>query len=330
MADVVIFATGDEIGTYSGLSMSGNSNGVKLTLTGVEPLGSATDIFRIVIRQVTPGETQFTNGQFVDIYAWPDSSDPPVPIFSSLNPQHDQFQGRASSAEHQIFTSPTGVVFDLDGITAGTVRYGPGLDPPRDQKLAFSSFSPTPPTIPCFAAGTLIDTADGPRRIETLCVGDLVHTADDGPQPIRWTGGTEVVGRGPFAPVRFAAGSLGNHRPLVVSQQHRILVGDWRSALFFGQEQVLVAARHLVNGGTVRLMPVPRIAYHHMVFDRHQIVFSEGIPTESLHLGSVAVSALDRAARAEVLALFPGLGRGLPPGHTARTCLRAWEGRLVA
>lgn len=41
----------------------------------------------------------------------------------------------------------------------------------------------------CFTAGTMIATPDGERAIETLKVGDLVETLDNGPQAIRWIGG---------------------------------------------------------------------------------------------------------------------------------------------
>lgn len=44
-----------------------------------------------------------------------------------------------------------------------------------------------PGTIPCYAPGTLIDTPDGPRPVQTLQPGDLLLTLDHGPQLIRWT-----------------------------------------------------------------------------------------------------------------------------------------------
>ena len=42
--------------------------------------------------------------------------------------------------------------------------------------------------IVCFTAGTAISIPKGTVLIETLKVGDLVLTADNGPQPIRWIG----------------------------------------------------------------------------------------------------------------------------------------------
>lgn len=350
MAEVEIFVTGDEIGTFTSVSTTGNNNGMKVTLSGVEPLGSATDVFRVVIRQVDSGDDLFSNGQFVDIYAWPASDPPEPPLYSSLNPQHDQFQGRASSAEHQIITSPANIVFDVNGLTAGTMRYGPGANPPRGQQLAFDTFSPDPPEFPCFVAGTLIETDSGPLPVEVIRPGDLVRTLDRGLQPVRWTGQRDVPGKAAMAPVEIRAGALGNWRDLRVSPQHRMLVGDWRTELFFGKSDVLVPAIHLVNGSTIRQVACRRVRYVHLAFDRHEVIWAEGAPSESLHLGAVALGSLDAAARSEIAALFPDLlpgngcqGLGLqgdgiqsagagsaPCRSTARQSLRRWESALVA
>lgn len=335
VAEVEIFVTGDEVGTYSNVSTSGNSNGVKVTLNGVQPLGSSTDIFRVVIRQVNSGDTLFSNGQFVDIYAFPDSDPPAPPIYSSLNPQHDQFQGRASSGEHQIITSPANIVFDLNGLSAGSRQYGPGLDPPRSEQLSFNAFSPDPPVFPCFAAGTLIETNIGLLPIEMIRPGDLVETLDHGLQPVHWVGQREVPGRGTMAPIEIAAGALGNRRKMAVSPQHRMLVSDWRTEMYFGQTQVLVAALHLVNGDTIRQVPRRRVRYVHLAFEQHAVIFAEGIPSESLHLGAMALNTMGPDLRTEIEALFPELNspRDRTSNHdrrTARQCLRRWEAALVA
>jgi hypothetical protein len=307
MAEVELFVTGDDIGTFASVSTSGNNNGVKVVLTGVEPLGSSSDIFRIVIRQVNDGDSVFSNGQFVDIYAHPDTNPPAPPIYSNLNPQHDQFQGRASSGDHQIITSPANIVFDVNGVTAGSMQYGPGTNPPRSEKLSFEAFSPYPPVFPCFVAGTLIDTEHGHVPIEVIRPGDLVRTLDEGLQPVHWAGQRDVPGRGSMAPVEIAVGALGNRRKLVVSPQHRMLMSDWRTEVYFGQEQVLVAALHLINGTTIRQVPRQRVRYVHLAFERHAIIFSEGVPSESLHLGAMALNTITSGQRTEIEAIFPEL-----------------------
>jgi hypothetical protein len=334
VAEVEIFVTGDELGTFSSVSSSGNSNGIKVTLQGVQPLGTSADIFRVVIRQVNDGDNLFSNGQFVDIYTYPQSDPSAPPLYSNLNPQHDQFQGRASSGEHQIITSPANIVFDSNGLTAGSRQYGPGFDPPRDDQLSFDTFFPDPPVFPCFAAGTLIETGTGLVPVETIQPGDLVCTLDQGLQKVRWVGQREVPGRGPLAPVEIAYGALGNRRGLVVSPQHRMLLADWRAEVYFGQAQVLVAALHLVNGDTIRQVPRPRVRYVHLALEQHAVIFAEGIPSESLHLGSIALDNMGPDQRAEIETLFPELFRprdkiGNRDMRTARQCLRRWETALV-
>lgn len=326
-----LFLRGDQIATYASASQQGNSNGTQVTLNGIQTLGSASDTFRIVVRQYNPGDSAFQNGQQVDIYAWPDTEPPAPPLFTNLNPQHDMFQGRASSGTHQIFSHPAKVVFDLNGLTGGTVRYGPGNHPPLNEKLTFDALPDEPPAVPCFTPGTRLLTPRGMRAVETLRPGDLVVTLDHGPRPLLWTGRRQVAGIGPFAPVHVAAGALGNRRALLVSPQHRFLIRDWRSDLWFGAGEVLVAARHLVDGTTVTRRMMPEVTYLHIAFDRHEMVLAEGIATESLHLGQMGLAAMDPAQRRELLHLFPELSGPLAAQpQTARPCLRGWEAGLLA
>ncbi|MEM8878953.1 MAG: choice-of-anchor L domain-containing protein, partial [Pseudomonadota bacterium] len=62
--------------------------------------------------------------------------------------------------------------------------------------------------IPCFAAGTLIQTAGGEVPIDLLVPGDLVETRDSGPQPIRWIGRRTVAAEGKFAPIVIEPGTF--------------------------------------------------------------------------------------------------------------------------
>lgn len=159
---------------------------------------------------------------------------------------------------------------------------------------------------PCFTAGTLIAVPGGMRRIEDLAVGDLVETMDHGPQPVRWIGRRKVDGTGVFAPVRFEQDVLGNSRELLVSPQHRMLVSGWRAELHFGEPEMLAAAAHLLEMPGVSSAPMAEVEYVHVLFDRHEIVFAEGAPSESFHPGSWMLDN-DRLLLAEILAIFPEL-----------------------
>ncbi len=182
----------------------------------------------------------------------------------------------------------------------------------------------------CFTPGTLIRIPGGVAAIETLQPGDLVETLDHGPQVLRWIGRTTVDGTGDFAPVRIAAAVLGNTRPLLVSPQHRILIGGWRAELCAGEPEVLVAAKHLVGMAGICVEPVVRIDYVHLLFDRHEIVFAEGAPSESFHPASQILDG-DRALYSEIVAIFPELAQ-MRAGNrgAARRVVTAYEARLIA
>jgi hypothetical protein len=183
----------------------------------------------------------------------------------------------------------------------------------------------------CFVAGTLIHTDRGLVPVQDLAPGDAVLTADHGFCTLRWTARRRVAGNGRAAPVHIAQGALGNTRDLWLSQQHRVLVSGWSAEMMFGIGEMLVAAVHLVNGTTIRVVPCDHVDYVHIMFDQHELVFSEGILTESYHPNSYSLSLLDEATRREVLHLFPEAGSGVAdPVTTARPCLRGWEARFLA
>lgn len=183
---------------------------------------------------------------------------------------------------------------------------------------------------PCFTAGTLIRTMAGLRPVEALQPGDLIATRDHGPRPLRWIGRRRTPGTGRFAPIRFAEGVIGNDRALLVSPQHRMLITGWQAELLFGENEVLAAARHLINGTTIVQCPRRRVDYVHLLFDRHEIVEAEGVPSESFHPGDYMMSG-DTELRDEIVTLFPELAnlRAAPGWEAARCVLKAHEAQLL-
>lgn len=170
----------------------------------------------------------------------------------------------------------------------------------------------------CFASGSMIETASGPRPVQSLRVGDLVVTRDNGVQPVRWIGGrllrtTDLEAAPNLLPVRIAAGALGPGCPaqdLTVSPQHRVLLRSPIAARMAGSAEVLVAAVQLVGmPGITRCSATGGVSYWHLMFDRHEIVFANGAESESLYLGKMALQALSPSARAELRAIFPDLMR---------------------
>jgi Ca2+-binding RTX toxin-like protein len=186
--------------------------------------------------------------------------------------------------------------------------------------------------VTCFVRGTRIKTERGEIAIERLAAGDHVLTLDNGYQPIRWIGSARRRAVGALAPIRIAAGVLGNDRDLWVSPQHRMLLRGWQAELMFGEHEVLATAKSLANDSTIRQITGGMVEYFHILFDRHEIVFAEGAASESFHPGEQAWKAMDSATRAEVLELFPRLSRRGRLGQlqAARLSLRDYEGRALA
>lgn len=198
-------------------------------------------------------------------------------------------------------------------------------------ELSFDGFEKVTADIICFCRGTRIATATGERPVEDLRPGDLIVTLDHGLQPLRWAGGSRRLAVGALAPVRIRAGALGNTADLRVSPQHRLLVSGWQVGLLFAEDEVLVPAIALVNGTTVTRDEGGLVDYFHLLFDRHEILMSDGAPSESFHPGDQGWQALDAAARDEILLLFPELAdQRASAAALARPCLRAFEGRALA
>ncbi|MEO0386719.1 MAG: Hint domain-containing protein [Pseudomonadota bacterium] len=168
----------------------------------------------------------------------------------------------------------------------------------------------------CFTAGALVATPDGPRRIETLAPGDIVLTRDQGAQPIAWIGSTtlsaEMLAQFPDRrPIEIAAGAFGAHGATRVSAGHRVMVSGWKAAALFGTDEVLVAARDLVDDVQVRRGPAETVTYVHVMLEAHALIQVDGLWSESLHPGALS-STLGTAHRDEVLELFPGLETAAP------------------
>ena len=137
-------------------------------------------------------------------------------------------------------------------------------------------------SVECFAAGTLITTPDGERRVESLAVGDRVSTHDGVSATIVWVGRRRLrLDRHPrpelVRPVRIAANAFGEalpRRDLVVSPGHGLFVAD-------ADGERLIPAGALVNGTTVTIEPMSEVEYVHIECERHEILLAEGLPAES-------------------------------------------------
>jgi len=217
---------------------------------------------------------------------------------------------------------PTGYNIMVIEITSGPEvgeTYTLILDPLDPSEGTFGNGNhraslPSGDGIHCFLRGTQIDTSGGMVAIEDLVVNDQVDTRTHGKQKIRWIGSTIVKAsrfRKHLSPIRIKAGALGENTPsqdLLVSPAHRMLVSGWQAELLFGEAEALVAAKSLVNDSTITVAhDLEEFEYFHIMFDNHEIVMSNGAPSESFHATAEVVNAMEAETRAELLELFPDL-----------------------
>ena len=134
----------------------------------------------------------------------------------------------------------------------------------------------------CFLRGTMIATPSGEVAVETLRAGDLVTAVEAGQtvsRPVSWGGGRAMRvadhdGQDAAFPVRIRRGAFADnvpHRDLLVTPEHCILT-----------EVGLTPARMLVNGASILVdRSMPEYEFFHVELERHGILLSEGLTTES-------------------------------------------------
>ncbi|CUH51398.1 choice-of-anchor L domain-containing protein [Shimia marina] len=190
----------------------------------------------------------------------------------------------------------------------------------------------TTTTAPCFVAGTKIVTQSGLVQVEELKSGMKVLTRDNGFQSLVWIGTSTRIAMGKDAPIHFAKGALGTHDAVEFSPNHRILLKSSRAAMLFGESEVLVKAKDLVNGASITIREdCAPVTYVHLLFERHEIVRANGLDSESYHPGQETLDSFDLETRDEILRLMPNTDAlmGYGYGPSARISLRAFEAQAL-
>ncbi len=178
-----------------------------------------------------------------------------------------------------------------------------------------SSAAPSVPrATPCFTPGTMITTQRGEIPVEQISAGDRVVTRDNGIQTVRWVGKTQMFLHDfqvdpHLLPVFIQQGSLGKglpERDMMVSPNHRFLVTNSRATVRYSEREVLVAAKHLAAQG-IHTVQSSGTTYIHFMCDRHEVVLSNGVWTETFHPDDTSLKGIGNAQRLEILELFPEL-----------------------
>lgn len=163
-------------------------------------------------------------------------------------------------------------------------NYNPSAEP---QFYTADQVSTYEHSFVCFAAETLIKTGRGWKQAIDVHAGDLVLTRDAGAQPVLWVGRKSVRGIGTNAPVRFARGTIGNSHPLLLSQQHRVLLRSPLAELMFGSHEVLVPAKAMLGQEGIALVPRSQVDYVHLLLAEHHLLRANGALCESLFMGEL-------------------------------------------
>jgi hypothetical protein len=354
-ADSIIFDA-DDAAVFGGsgddiLSAVGSTAGVNLDVTAAQgevvygsshgdTLDASGSSTTIVLRGYS-GDDSLTGGSGADIIYGDSGADTITSsagndtlyggansdLFKILGAGNMNLVGGENSGDDDVLDLSTlgaagqiaSITFNSGDDEAGTVTFVGG------EVLTFSEME----TVICFAAGTRIKTAAGYRRVENLRIGDLIRTLDRGMQPIRWIGRREVAARGNLAPIRIRKNALGNDRDILVSPQHRMLIRGWRAEMLYGEPEVLVAAKHLINDDTILREPAETVTYVHLCFDHHEIIDAEGALTESFLPGAMGRDAIPAAQLDELYAIFPELREDIGSMPPARRSLKAREARLL-
>ena len=233
-------------------------------------------------------------------------------------------------------------VLDLTGSNVDFVTYVDG--DPEAGTVTFldgstMTFSEIENVIPCFTPGTTVATPKGERLVEELEVGDRIITRDNGIQEIAWLGTKDVTGKqlvqNPhLKPILIKAGALGHglpERDMLVSPNHRVLVSSEKTQLYFEESEVLAAAKHMVGADGIHAIDVMSTTYIHFMFERHEVVLSNGAWTESFQPGDYSLKGIGNSQRNEIMELFPDLATktGLEGYQSARKALKKHEAKLL-
>lgn len=202
--------------------------------------------------------------------------------------------------------------------------------------IELQNIDTTTPGVVCFAAGTRLMTPDGERPVEELREGDLVSTAGGAALPIVWISSSTHVWPGATEealPILISQGALGAGRPardLIVSPQHKVLISGAAAERHAGVSEVLVPAKGLTRlSGIRRMKGKRRVTYYHVLLQRHAILLSERLASESFYPGPMALRMLRIDQRLDIHRKLPGL-RDNGYGPTARQCLTRRQTQALA
>ena len=131
--------------------------------------------------------------------------------------------------------------------------------------------------------------------VESLAIGTKVITTN-GPKPVKWIGrqtlrrNRSVAWHPRVLPVRVSRFAIDDQTP-----RRDVRLSQWHSLFIDG---VLIPARHLVNGRSIRFdeaaLASEVLEYFHVELETHEVIFAEGMPVE-VYMYSGGIVAWDNS-----------------------------------
>jgi hypothetical protein len=345
MADEQFLISGDQIATYSSATTSYPASSgytAVVTYNDIDPLGTESDRYFLV--RTTGLDDTVATGDLFSVYTAVDDGAGGYTlgtiVYAISQADTTTHTGVTTSDSYAALGMYYGdnLLLNLDGFDGATeFEASTATDSAgTDGELQLTEITAAnPDSVPCFTLGTLISTLRGDVPIEDLNINDKVITRDHGPQILRYISRTRIQLTGTnehLRPVRVRKGSLGVDLPsadVTLSPQHRVLIETWECEVLLGHKQMLCPVKHLVNNSSVHFdQSNDSVDYFHLHFDRHEIVKSSNMWSESFFSNTQCLSGTDRAQRDELLAIFPNLHTA-PKREIARPVAKASEAALL-
>lgn len=157
--------------------------------------------------------------------------------------------------------------------------YALELDLPHQIRRAWGNSSVTDKLtmMPCYLAGTMIETPDGERTVESLSSGDMIYVYKEGirhVRSLRWVGHQTVQASvRDEMPIRILAHALAENSPT-----HDLLVTPEHCLYLDGR---FVPVRMLVNNRSIVVEDRTSFEIYHIETDPHSIIIANGVLSES-------------------------------------------------
>lgn len=138
----------------------------------------------------------------------------------------------------------------------------------------------------CFIFGMMIEMLKGVCLIEDLQEGDIVYIVDVGLQWVCMVCCRVCDVSGFFVLICIVKGVIGNCCDFLVSLQYCVQLIGWVVEFYFGEDEVLIVVKYLVNvlkGVIVEYGCI--VEYIYVILDGYYLLIIEGVVIESFDIG---------------------------------------------